>query len=44
MKALKVLKFALVLATMFAFSACEEEVITKSTDGDSQPEIPESED
>ena len=41
MKALKMLKLAMVIGLFFTLSACEEEVISKkTTDGDSQPEIP----
>ncbi|MDH5367190.1 MAG: hypothetical protein OEW67_09405 [Cyclobacteriaceae bacterium] len=39
MKTSRLLKFAIVITTLFAFSACEDEnIIVKNTDGDSQVE------
>jgi len=40
MKTPRVLAIALILASMFAFTACEEEVIVKKETGESQPELP----
>lgn len=40
MKTSRVLAIALIIASMFAFSACEEEVITKKDTGESQEHVP----
>ena len=40
MKALKFLKFAVVLSAMFAFAACEEPVEPMMGEGDSATDVP----
>ncbi|MDH5397048.1 MAG: hypothetical protein OEX02_02815 [Cyclobacteriaceae bacterium] len=41
MKKLRLVTLALLLSSLFAFTACEEEEIMLKGEGDSEPELPD---